>query len=151
MNKYLEKIVPDVSDTWRTDELYLKIKGDQKSLYALMDYQTRFWIAQQVADTKYNQNVRPMFEEGKRIACKLPSELVSDGATNFDVAWKKEYAQAPKTKHTRHVHLQGDRNNDKMERMNGEIMDKKSHERDKEKGHANSARLPTPSQLLQNT
>ena len=27
MNEYLEKIVPNVSDKWRTDELYLKIKG----------------------------------------------------------------------------------------------------------------------------
>lgn len=54
----------------------------------------------------------------------LLNNLVSDGATNFHVAWKKEYAQAPQTKHIRHVHLQGDRNNNKMERMNGEIRDR---------------------------
>ena len=30
----------------------------------------------------------------------------------------------PRTKHTRHVHLQGDMNNNKMERMNGEIRDR---------------------------
>lgn len=92
MSAYLEKIVPNVSDTWRTDELYVKIKGDQKYLYALMDDQTRFWIAQQVADSKYYVDVTPMFKEGKRIACKLPKELVSDGATNFHVAWKKNIA-----------------------------------------------------------
>ena len=28
MNTYLEKIKPQVSDTWRADELYVKIKGD---------------------------------------------------------------------------------------------------------------------------
>lgn len=126
MEGYLEKIVPNVSDTWRTDELYLKIKGDTKYLYALMDDQTRFWIAQQVAESKYYQDVTPLFREAKKIACKLPRELVSDGATNFHVAWKKEYRTmaGPRTKHIRHVHLQGDMNNNKMERMNGEVRDR---------------------------
>jgi len=46
MQKYLEKIKPNVWEAWRTDELYLKIKGNMKYLYALMDDETRFWIAQ---------------------------------------------------------------------------------------------------------
>lgn len=49
---------------------------------------------------------------------------VSDGATNFHVAWKQEYKKQPNTRHIRHVHLQGDSNNNKMERMNGEIRDR---------------------------
>ena len=27
MKNYVEKIIPNVSDTWRADELYVKIKG----------------------------------------------------------------------------------------------------------------------------
>ena len=65
MQSYIEKITPNVSDAWRADELYLKVKGNPKYLYALMDYQTRFWIAQQVADTKYTSNVRPLLENAK--------------------------------------------------------------------------------------
>ena len=49
MEKYIESITPQVSDKWRTDELYLKIKGDRKYLYALMDDETRYWIAKQVS------------------------------------------------------------------------------------------------------
>jgi hypothetical protein len=30
MEKYLEQIKPHVSDIWRTDELYLKVKGSTK-------------------------------------------------------------------------------------------------------------------------
>jgi putative transposase len=45
MKNYVEKIVPNVSDTWRADELYVKVKGDMKYLFALMDDETRFWIA----------------------------------------------------------------------------------------------------------
>jgi putative transposase len=66
MEKYLEKITPNVSDAWRTDELYLKVKGNMKYLYALMDDETRFWIAQQVADTKYTANVTHYLRKPKR-------------------------------------------------------------------------------------
>jgi transposase-like protein len=36
MVKYVDKITPNVSDTWRADELFLKVKGNMKYLYALM-------------------------------------------------------------------------------------------------------------------
>ena len=67
MEKYLDKITPQVSDTWRADELFLKVKGNMKYLYALMDDQTRFWIAQEVADTKYTADLQPLFRSGKRL------------------------------------------------------------------------------------
>jgi transposase-like protein len=37
MQGYLEKIQPQVGDAWRTDELFVKIKGDMKYFYAIMD------------------------------------------------------------------------------------------------------------------
>jgi putative transposase len=40
MEKYLDKITPKVSTAWRTDELYLKVNGNTKYLYALMDDET---------------------------------------------------------------------------------------------------------------
>lgn len=45
MNNYVEKIKPQVSDTWRADEIYVKIKGNMKYLFALMDDETCYWIA----------------------------------------------------------------------------------------------------------
>jgi putative transposase len=126
MQAYLEKITPNVSDTWRTDEIFLKVKGDTKYLYAIMDDSTRFWIAQQVADTKYTEDVRPLFKDAKEIACKKPETIISDGARNFHEAYIKEYRTmaSPRTQHIRHIHLEGDHNNNKMERLNGEIRDR---------------------------
>lgn len=126
MQAYLEKITPNVSSVWRTDELFLKVKGDTKYLYAIMDDSTRFWIAQQVADTKYTEDVRPMFKEATKIAGKKPETIISDGAPNFHLAYNKEYRTmvSPRTQHIRHIHLEGDRNNNKMERLNGEVRDR---------------------------
>ena len=127
MEKYLEKITPQVSDKWKTDELYLKIKGDRKYLYVMMDDETRFWIAKQVSNTKYTEDVRPMFKESVKVAGKKPKVLISDGARNFQQAHKKEWYSRYKIDqsiHIRHVHFKGDMNNNKMERLNGELRDR---------------------------
>jgi transposase-like protein len=42
MKGYTEKLKPNVSDTWRADELWVKVKGDMKYVFVLMDDDTRF-------------------------------------------------------------------------------------------------------------
>lgn len=126
MQLYLNKITPQVGDRWRSDELFLKIKGNTKYLYALMDDETRFIIAQQIANTKYKEDIQQLFQEGKRVAQKKPTVLITDGAKNFHQAYLKEFRtiQKPRTQHIRHIHFKGDKNNNKMERLNGEIRDR---------------------------
>jgi transposase-like protein len=126
MNSYVEKIVPNVSDTWRADELYIKIKGDMKYLFALMDDETRFWIAQEVAETKHQHDARRLFKMGERLMGKKPMTLITDGLPTYHDAYKKEWRTLayPRTQHIRHITIRGDRNNNKMERLNGEIRDR---------------------------
>jgi hypothetical protein len=90
-----------------------------------MDDETRFWIAQQVADTKYTADVQPLFAYAKEITGKRPNTL-SEGAPNFHVAFKKVFVthRLPTSRHIRHIRIQGDHNNSKMARMNGEVRDR---------------------------
>ena len=123
MERYLSTVQPQLSDTWRADEMFLKMKGDLKYLYALLDDQTRFLIAQQVASTKYTADVRPLLELGKAVAGKKPKSF-TDGAANFHQAYLKEFHTArteTDTEHIRHIRLAGDHNNNRMERFNGEL------------------------------
>jgi len=126
MESYLEQIRPQLSDTWRTDELYIKIKGNMKYLFAMMDDETRFRIAQLVAEHKGRDDVRPMFREAVKVAGKKPDNLISDGAANFHRAFKKEYATvwAEGPNHIRDVRFDGTVHNNKMERQNGEWRDR---------------------------
>jgi putative transposase len=127
MKKYVDKITPNVSDTWRADELYLKIKGDMKYLFALMDDETRFWIAQEVAETKYKHDARRLFQLGQKVAGKKPMTLITDGLRAYHDAYKKEFWThkiETRTEHIQHITLRGDHNNNKMERMNGEVRDR---------------------------
>ena len=126
MAQYLERITPNVSDAWRADELNVKVRGNPKYLFALMNDQTRFWIAQQVADAQYTSNIQPLFRRAKEIAGKRPNTMITDGAPNFHDAFNKEFftLNNPRTRHISHIRLQGDHNNNKMERLNGEVRDR---------------------------
>lgn len=121
MEKYVEQIKPNVSDKWRTDELYLKMKGDKKWLFAVMDDETRFWIAQQVGNHKGVSDIRPMIKEAKRLAEKEPKVIISDAAHNFGVAIAEEL---PNSKHIGEIRMEGQVHNNKQERLNGELRDR---------------------------
>ncbi len=94
----------------------------------MLDHETRFMITQYVANTKGTENVTPMFREAMMIADKIPTTLISDGAHNFHEAWKDNYKAKnflwKDTEHTRHIHMKGDKNNNRMERLNGTFRDR---------------------------
>lgn len=98
-----------------------------KYLYALMDDDTRFWIARQVADTKYTADITPLFREGRKVAAKAPHTVITDGAFNFSSAFERAFWRENKAlaiEHVKHVRMSGDLNNNKMERFNGEVRDR---------------------------
>ena len=127
MQEYLNKITPQVGDTWRADEVWVKVKGDTKYLFALMDDETRFWIAQEVADSKFKHDARNLLRLGKEATQTKPKVFVTDGLGAYHDAFQKEFRMKDGQKHTthfRHIHLKGDMNNNQMERMNGEFRDR---------------------------
>ena len=127
MAKYLDQIQPQLSSTWRADELYVKVRGDMKYLFAMMDDQTRFWIAQEVADTKDRHDARSLFHRSAEIAGKVPTLLITDGLHAYGVAAKKEYQTNHGHSgaiHVRDIAFAGGIHNNKMERMNGEVRDR---------------------------
>jgi len=126
MKTHLDKITPQVGDTWRADEVYTKIKGDKKYLFALMDDETRFWISQEVADSKFKHDARNLLRMAKNSMEMKPRVFITDGLQAYRDAFKKEYGAVKKGSpiHIRHISLKGDRNNNKMERLNGEFRDR---------------------------
>jgi len=127
MQEYVEKLKPNVGDTWRADELWVKVKGEMKYVFALMDDETRYWIAQEVADAKYKHDARTLFQLGKEVTGKKPRTLITDGLPAYNDAYLKEFwtrRKDTRTQHVRHITIKGDKNNNKMERFNGEVRDR---------------------------
>ena len=123
METYLDKIRPQVGEAWRTDEVYMSIKGNRRYLFAMLDSETRYWIAKMVAEHKGNDDVAPMFKEAKRVAGKVPTTLISDKAANFHHAWKTQYKAKnflhKDTWHINEVAFDGIHHNNQMESFNG--------------------------------
>ena len=92
-----------------------------------MDDETRFWIAQQISENKYKDDIQQMLRDGRELTGKKPKVFITDGATNFHRAFQKEFYTHKKEGrpiHIQHIHFKGDMNNNKMERLNGEFRDR---------------------------
>ncbi|MGB8780366.1 MAG: hypothetical protein WCD81_06925 [Candidatus Bathyarchaeia archaeon] len=92
-----------------------------------MDDETRYWIAQEVAGSKYKHNARKLFQLAKKVTGTKPKTLITDGLPAYHDAYKKEFwtlKKATRTEHINAIELRGDMNNNKMERMNGEVRDR---------------------------
>lgn len=127
MKAYLDKITPQVGDAWRADEVFVKVKGNMKYLFALMDDETRFWIAKEVADRKEGHDASGLFKQAKEVAQTKPKVIITDGLRSYHNAYQKEFwsvKRQDRTLHIKHIRMSGDMNNNKMERMNGEFRDR---------------------------
>ena len=124
---YLNEIVPRTSNRTmvRADEIWIKISGQYKYLFASMDDDTRYWLASDMAHTKFQHNADTLLEKTKTKIGKSPAHFVTDGLPAYMKSSKKVFGK--KTNHIRHIHIAGKRdrdNNNKMERLNGEIRDR---------------------------
>ena len=123
--EYLNGIVPRVGTWFRADEVWVKIAGKQCYLFASMDDDTRYWLASDLADNKFQHNADSLLDMTKKQAGKAPRNFITDGLPAYAKSSKKVFGK--KTNHVKHIHLAGKRDNDnnnKMERLNGEIRDR---------------------------
>ena len=57
----------------------------------MMDHETRFWIAQEVANSKFKHDARTLLKMGKERTGKTPKIFVTDGLPDYNDAFKKEF------------------------------------------------------------
>ena len=57
-----------------------------KYLFAVMDDETRFWIAQEVSNVKQGANADRLFIRAKEIAGEEPSKLITDALPSYMMA-----------------------------------------------------------------
>ena len=87
-----------------------------------MDDDTRYWLASDMADGKFQHNADTLLKLAKEATGKSPSHFVMDGLPACRKSPKKIFGK--NALHTGHIHIQKDMNNNKMERLDGEIRDR---------------------------
>ena len=105
---YLNGIVPRVGNWFRADEVWVKINGKQCYLFASMDDDTRYWLASDIADNKFQHNADNLLKLTKKQAGnKSPRNFITDGLPAYMKSSKKVFGK--KTNHVRHIHIAGKR------------------------------------------
>ena len=118
--KYLDEIVPRVGNQVRVDEVWVKVNEKQNYPFASMDDDIRFWLAKDMAETKFQHNADTLLKLTKKaIGNKTPRHFTTDGHPAYEKSSRRIFGK--KTQHNRHIHLHWYMNNNKMERLNGEI------------------------------
>lgn len=150
MERYVQKLKPNVSGVWRADELYLKFSGNQKYLYALMDDETRYLIAQEVGETKFTHDAKGLFQMGQETIGRKPDILITDGLAAYHQAYKELVHYQAGNKDTPHQASYLTRR--PQQQQDGEIerrdsRQRESHARLEGRGYSNPERLPSLSQL----
>lgn len=85
------------------DEVYIKIKGEQKHLFASIDDYTRYWLDSEMAHTKFQHNADTLLYMTKRQIGKSPAHFVTDGMPAYDSSSKKIFGKD--TNHIKHIHI----------------------------------------------
>ena len=118
-------IRPFVGYRWHCDEVFFKILGASRWLFAVMDSRTRFILAWDVSDTKMAYKPLPLFMAARKLAGVVPWVFVTDGLQAFQGAAIKAFKKAGgfRLVHVRDIHLKNKFNsNNVYERLNGEIV-----------------------------
>jgi transposase-like protein len=127
MESYIDKIVPQVGGAWRADEIYVKVRGDLKYVFVMLDDETRYLIAHEVADRKEGHDASALLQKSKQVTQTKPKVFITDGLGSYAEAYQKEFWTVKRETgilHIKHIHLQKDYNNNKMERWNGKLRDR---------------------------
>jgi len=121
MKVFLDQFTPQVSDKWRCDEIYVKIAGEPKYFFVMMDDATRFILAYYIADTKKTHNANRLLRVAMTKAGKKPKVFTSDGLQSYRKAYEEIFFDYnDPTIHIRATYSHNNKwMNNLMERWNG--------------------------------
>ena len=151
VSDYIDSIVPRTGHrTWvRADEVWVKVAGVIKYLFASMDDDTRFWLAAEMAHSKFKHDTDNIFQSTKKQLGRNPEVLITDKLPGYAKSCRKVFGR--KTYHKSDAGIRSQRinrlgrriganyhpSNNKMERLNGEI-------RDREQAYRGLKKFDTP-------
>jgi putative transposase len=106
-----------LGEKWHIDETVVKVKGEHKYLWNVMDGKTRYLLATQLSSQRDNGTFKKIFQNVTGRVGSLPREVVTDGLGTYS----KVLAKYKTIKHTTGKALKDEENNNMIERVNKTI------------------------------
>lgn len=135
---YIDSIIPRTGNKVlvRADEVWVKVAGMLKYLFASMDDDTRFWLAAEMAHSKYQHDSDNLLHMTLHQIGRIPSVFITDRLPGYGKSCSRVFGR--KTLHISDAGIKSKRknrmgnntnanyhpSNNKMERLNGDIQDR---------------------------
>jgi transposase-like protein len=123
MNDYTSQFKPSVSGQWHSDEQMVKVKGEWKWAWNVIDAKSRFLIANNLTEQRGVKDARAIIRKAKRNAGKKPDYFITDNLGAYPRAFRKEIG-AGKRKMPMHIqvkHIKHRVNNNLIERYHNDF------------------------------
>ncbi|MEM3640575.1 MAG: DDE-type integrase/transposase/recombinase [Candidatus Bathyarchaeia archaeon] len=121
LNKIFDEIKLKIGDKWLADETIVKVNGQAKYLWNILDYETRHYIVSILTDGRSAKEAFEVIKSAIERAGKQPKQLVTDGLKSYSKAL--EMLKDMEIKHISNVGLASPENNNRIERLHGIIKD----------------------------
>jgi len=119
LRKASQKLKAEVGDRWLADETIVKVNGEEKYVWNILDYRTRFHIVSLVTEGRGAKEALKVLVEAVKRSGKIPNELVTDGLKSYNAALKM--LNLP-VKHISNVSITDKTsNNNRIERLHGTL------------------------------
>ncbi len=120
MQEALSSFKPEVGNKWLADETFLKVNGNMRYLWNIMDYETRCHIVSVLTEGRGAEEALNVIKEAIQATGKNPEKLISDGLKSYSRAVNA--LQDNRIIHISNVGLtRQEDNNNRVERLHGTI------------------------------
>jgi putative transposase len=123
MEQYAKTLKPQLSNVWHADEMKVNVHGKWQWLWNIMDSDTRYILASHVAQGRGAAEAQETFQIAKNNSDPEgePTFLISDGLPSYQAAAAREFRN---TVHIAKVGIQGEVNNNRIERLHGTMRER---------------------------
>jgi len=104
INEYVETVQPkNISEAWHSDEQMIKSKGKWIWCWNVIDEETRFLLANNVTNGRFEKDARNVLRKAKETSKTKPEFVITDGLQSYRGAIKKEFytQKGMRTEHLR--------------------------------------------------
>jgi transposase-like protein len=124
VKEYVDTLKADLSDVWHTDETAIKIKGQQKWFWEIIDAETRFMVAEHLSNTRIIKDSTKLFMDARNRAIQKPNIIYADGCFAYRKGFNKAfYDHHQSCKLVQNVGINGRVHQNKVERLHGSLKD----------------------------
>jgi len=124
VKEYVDTLKADLSDVWHTDETVIKIKGQQKWFWEIIDSATRFMVAEHLSNTRTIKDSTKLFMDARNRAIKKPKIVYADGCFAYRKGFNKAFYDHHRScQLIQNVGINSRIHQNKVERLHGTLKD----------------------------